>query len=132
MMKTKLLLLPILSLALVSCETSDTKPKSSPSYQDADNTGRNVRDRNNATLTPGDQSENESDRVISQKIRKLIMQDDSLSSNAKNVKIITNQGNVTLRGPVNSDSERSKIEAKAKQVDGVGRVINQLEVVAKQ
>jgi osmotically-inducible protein OsmY len=89
-----------------------------------------VRDRNDATKTPADQSENEGDRTITQNIRKALTDDDSLSTNAKNVKIITNDGTVTLRGPVKSEKEKSDIEAKAKQVAGVKRVDNQLEVAS--
>jgi osmotically-inducible protein OsmY len=46
------------------------------------------------------------------------------------VKIITSDGTVTLRGPVKSDKERAEIEAKAKQVSGVKRVENQLEIAS--
>src|SRR2546422_6039779 len=95
-----------------------------------DNSGRNVRDRNDQTKTAGDQSENEADRTISQNIRQAVTADDSLSTNAKNVKIITNDGTVTLRGPVKSEKEKAEIEAKAKQVAGVKRVDNQLEVAS--
>jgi hyperosmotically inducible protein len=95
-----------------------------------DNTGRNVRDRGGETKTPGDQSESEADRTITQNIRKALTADDSLSTNAKNVKIITNVGIVTLRGPVQSEKEKADIEAKAKQVAGVKQVDNQLEVAS--
>ena len=95
-----------------------------------DNTGRNVRDRGGETKTPGDQSESEADRAITQNIRKALTEDDSLSTNAKNVKIITADGVVTLRGPVNSQKEKAEIEAKAKQVAGVKNVDNQLEVAS--
>jgi hyperosmotically inducible periplasmic protein len=95
-----------------------------------DNTGRNVRDRGGETKTPGDQSESEADRTITQNIRKALTADDSLSTNAKNVKIITNDGTVTLRGPVKSEKEKADIEAKAKQVAGVKNVDNQLEVAS--
>jgi hyperosmotically inducible periplasmic protein len=95
-----------------------------------DNTGRNVRDRGGETKTPDDQSESEADRTITQNIRKALTADDSLSTNAKNVKIITNDGVVTLRGPVNSQKEKAEIEAKAKQVAGVKNVDNQLEVAS--
>jgi osmotically-inducible protein OsmY len=84
-----------------------------------DNTGRNVGDRGGETKTPGDQSESEADRTITQTIRKALTADDSLSTNAKNVKIITNDATVTLRGPVKSEKEKTDIEAKAKQVAGV-------------
>ena len=93
-----------------------------------DNTGRNERDRNDATKTPGDQSESEADRTISQNIRKAVTADDSLSTNGKNVKIITVDGVVTLRGPVKSEAEKTNIESKAKQIAGVKNVENQLEI----
>lgn len=93
-----------------------------------DNTRVNKRDRDSAALTPPSQSESEGDRQITQSIRKAVMGDKSLSFTAKNVKIITQGGKVTLRGPVNSDAERSAIERSAKNVAGVVSVDNQLEV----
>jgi hypothetical protein len=93
-----------------------------------DNTGRNVRDRGD-TVTSGDQSESKADLATTQKIRQAVVADDSLSTNAHNVKIITtSDGAVTLRGPVKSEEERKKIGAMAEQVAGTGRVQNQLEV----
>ena len=97
----------------------------------ADNSGRNQRDATDAALTPGDQSNSEADLQITQSIRKAVTADDSLSVNAQNVKIITNGGVVTLRGPVKSEQERASIAAKAQQVSGVTRVNNQLEVAAQ-
>lgn len=93
-----------------------------------DNTGRNVRDRNDATLTPGDQSESEADRNLTQQIRRAVVADDALSTTAKNVKIITINGVVTLRGPVNTAQEQAAIVAKARQAAGADKVDNQLEV----
>ena len=93
-----------------------------------DNSGVNVRDRDNKTVTAGDQAENEADRTISQNIRQSLTADDSLSTNGKNVKIITVDGKVTLRGPVKSDQEKAAIAAKAQQVAGVKNVDNQLEI----
>ena len=93
-----------------------------------DNTKRNERDRHDAALTPGDQGNGESDLKITQRIRQAVMADDSLSFNAKNVKIITVGGKVTLRGPVKSDAERAAIETAAKSVAGAGQVDNQIEV----
>jgi hyperosmotically inducible periplasmic protein len=93
-----------------------------------DNSGVNVRDRNDQTTTPGDQSENEADRKITQNIRQSLTADDSLSTNGKNVKVITVDGKVTLRGPVKSDQEKAAIAAKAQQVAGVKNVDNQLEI----
>jgi hyperosmotically inducible protein len=92
-----------------------------------DNTGRNVRDRG-ATLTPGDQSETKADLTTTQKIRQAVMADKSLSMTAHNVKIITVDGVVTLRGPVKTESERTKIATKAEQLAGPGKVQNYLEV----
>jgi osmotically-inducible protein OsmY len=111
-----------------SRDRDDRRASQTSAVVEPDNSGRNVRDRNEATKTAEDQPENEADRTITQTIRKAITEDDSLSTNAKNVKIVTNDGTVTLRGPVKSEQERANIEAKAKQVAGVKRVDNQLEI----
>src|SRR5262245_4166101 len=97
----------------------------------ADNTGKNVRDRSGDTLTSGDQSENSADLTISQEIRKAIVADKSLSTNAHNVKIITSGGVVTLRGPVNTAAEKEKIFATAQRIAGVKEVQNQLEITSQ-
>ncbi len=94
----------------------------------ADNTGMNVRDRNAATLTPMDQSNDSNDIAITQGIRKMLMQDNTLSVNAKNIKVITITRETTLRGPVNSEAEKAAVEQIALEVAGVGKVNNQLEV----
>lgn len=99
-----------------------------PKSNQPDNTGVNERDRNSAAPTPGDQRENKTDLEITQQIRKAVMADGSLSFTAKNVKIITAGGKVTLRGPVKTDAERSAIEAAARQVAGATSVDNQIEV----
>ena len=96
----------------------------------ADNTKANQRDQNTAALTPTDQGENEIDRTITQKIRQGVMKDDALSITAKNVKIITTNSVVTLRGPVSNEKERSDIATIAAGTDGVKRVDNQLEIAA--
>jgi hyperosmotically inducible protein len=99
-----------------------------PAQAAPDNTGRNVRDRGGATLTPGDQSESEADRTLTQQIRKAVVADESLSTMAKNIKIITVDGLVTLRGPVQSLHEKATIAAKAQEFVGVNKIDNQLEV----
>jgi len=96
---------------------------------DADNTARNVRDRNEGALTSFDQSESEKDRTISQTVRRALMNDSSLSTNAKNIKIITIDSIVTLRGPVNTAQEKAIIERIISQVAGIDRLDNQLEVL---
>jgi len=102
--------------------------KAPPAQTAPDNTGRNVRDRSGTTLTPGDQAENKADLTLTQRIRKAIMADKALSTTAKNIKIITVNGLVTLRGPVNNSQEREKIVAKAQDMAGVDNVENQLEI----
>lgn len=94
----------------------------------ADNTGRNERDRDDRQPTPMDQGNSESDIKITAAIRKAVIDEDGLSFNAKNVKIITNGGRVVLRGPVKSAAEKSVIESHAARVAGAGRVTSQLEV----
>jgi len=97
--------------------------------KDADNTARNVRDREGNTLTPGDQGQTESDRTLTQRIRKAIVsENDSFSTTAKNIKIITINGHVTLRGPVNTETERTEIANIAQRIAGANAVDNQLEV----
>jgi len=94
----------------------------------ADNTGRNKRDRDDRSVTPMDQSNNKGDLEITRQIRREITRNDSLSTNAHNVKIVTQQGVVTLRGPVKSPEEKATIARLAQQAPGVKRVDDQLEV----
>lgn len=98
--------------------------------RDADNSGRNNRDRSGDTLTSGDQGNTPADRELTQKIRKSLTMDTSYSTTAKNIKIIAVDGKVTLRGPVNSESEKSGVETLAKSIAGDGNVDDQLEVKA--
>jgi hyperosmotically inducible protein len=107
------------------------KTAAPPSQTVPDNTGRNVRDRGGDTITPGDQSNTKTDLNLTQQIRKAIMADKSLSTNAKNVKIITANGLVTLRGPVNTPQEKATIEAKAQSIAGAHNVESQLEIVRR-
>ncbi len=93
-----------------------------------DNTGVNVRDRDDKTLTPMDQGGATSDLKITQEIRKAVVGADGLSFTAKNVKIITRDANVTLRGPVKTSSEKQRIDELARGCAGVTKVDNQLEV----
>ena len=107
------------------------KSAATPSQTAPDNTGRNVRDRGGDTVTPGDQSNNKTDLNLTQQIRKAVMADKSLSTNAKNVKIITANGIVTLRGPVNTPQEKATIETKAQSIAGANNVDSQLEIVRR-
>lgn len=96
----------------------------------ADNTQMNQRDRQPEALTPMDQGGSETDRMITQKVRQSVIAQDAISTNAKNVKIITVDGVVTLRGPVASGDERAVIGRLAQATPDVKRVDNQIEVVS--
>lgn len=112
----------------VGVGSSPTRPDTAtPAGTAPDNTKVNWRDTDSAALTPMDQGNNESDLKITQQIRQAVMSDGSLSFTAKNVKIITVGGKVTLRGPVKTDAERAAIEAAARKVAGAS-IDNQLEV----
>jgi osmotically-inducible protein OsmY len=136
----RVLLVTLLCIGLASCgqstttkdNTESTTPTALPATSDnsADNTGVNDRDRNGATITPGDQPENKADLEMAAKIRQSIVDDKSLSTDAQNVKIVAADGVVTLRGPVKTAREKTAIEDKVKQVAGVSRVENLLEVAA--
>ncbi|HYD49918.1 MAG TPA: BON domain-containing protein [Terriglobales bacterium] len=95
---------------------------------DADNTARNTRDRDDDKKLPVDQSNDPQDLEITRQIRKAVVAKDGLSINAQNVKIITADAVVTLRGPVKSEQERQTIAEIATNVAGVKRVNNQLEI----
>jgi hyperosmotically inducible protein len=94
----------------------------------ADNTKVNQRDRNADQPTADQQTSNRSDRDITQQIRRSIVKDKSLSTYAHNVKIVTQNGQVTLKGPVRSDEEKRAIEAKAAEIAGDSKVTSQLDV----
>jgi hyperosmotically inducible protein len=101
-----------------------------PAAVEPDNTKKNERDTEPGAVTAQDQGGSPLDLAITQQVRQLVVRDDSLSSAAKNVKIITTEGVVTLRGPVKSSEEKTTLAGFAKNVDGVKRVDNQLEVDA--
>jgi hyperosmotically inducible protein len=128
-----------LSLLVAGCKDKTNEASESPplsnrtnaAVADADNSARNVRDRNDATVTPLDQGNTPADREMTQQIRKALVMDTSgYSATAKNIKIITANGKVTLRGPVKSESEKMGIVALAKSIAGEGNLEDQLEVKA--
>lgn len=96
----------------------------------ADNTAVNQRDANANAKTPIDQNENQADINTTAKIRQQVLDVKDLSINARNAKIITADGKVTLRGPVNSQEERDTLGRIALAVAGEGNVDNQLDVAA--
>jgi hyperosmotically inducible protein len=97
-----------------------------------DNTAVNERDRNRETKTPIDQNENQRDVNITADIRKAVLAEKDMSINARNVKIITADGKVTLRGPVNSDQEKEVIDDIARRLAGKDNVTNEIEVKAQK
>jgi osmotically-inducible protein OsmY len=99
--------------------------------KNADNTGRNERDRSGETLTPPDQSGKTADIDITAEVRRAIVDDKTMSFNARNAKIITVDGVVTLRGPVDSQQEKDALEAIAAKCTGVTKVVNELEVKSR-
>ena len=88
----------------------------------ADNTGKDKRDREDQTRTATDQSNDPSHIKMTADIRKMVVDDGSLSIMAKNVKIITIEGVVTLRGPVETE-EKAAVQSHGKQAGA-----NQLEI----
>ncbi|HYZ83545.1 MAG TPA: BON domain-containing protein [Bryobacteraceae bacterium] len=104
---------------VVAQETSRRQP---------DNTGVNRRDRAKNEPTADDQKMNASDRELAKQIRRAVVDDKSLSTYAHNVKIIAQNGQVTLKGPVRSEEEKKAIEAKAVGVAGVSKVTNELSI----
>ena len=96
----------------------------------ADNTARNARDSKDTTILPTDQPNNQADIDVAAAVRSAIVDDDSLSMAAHNIKLVASNGAVVLRGPVESAAEKSRISALVKQMKGVTSVDNQLEVKA--
>ena len=93
-----------------------------------DNTKVNERDRNGAEVTADQSKQNKSDVELAANIRKAVVKDDTLSTNAHNVKIIAIDGIVTLKGPVKNDGEKMAIEKIATSVAGDKNVKNQIDI----
>ena len=120
-MKRILLVLTCLSTISLAAMAADDRTK-------PDNTAINERDRSGETQTSGDQSNSSADLKITQAIRQALMKDGELSTTAKNVKIITNNGQVTLRGPVKNAQEKAKIDQLARSAAGGAKIDDQLDV----
>ena len=121
-MKRTLLALACLTAFGLAALTADDKTA------EPDNTATNQRDRSGETKTSGDQSNTSADLKITQAIRRALMKDGGLSMTAKNIKIITASGQVTLRGPVKTAEEKARIDQLAKSAAGGAKIDNQLEV----
>ncbi len=116
------------TLTLVWAQDADTKQ----SQQAPDNTKINQRDRSKSEPTADQQKDNRSDRELARQIRRAIVKDKSLSTYAHNIKVIAQDGMVTLKGPVNTQEEKQAIEAKAAAIAGQSKITNEIEVGSKQ
>ena len=114
------------AVCTVSAAPSDYLPSSDKSA--ADNSAQNVRDRGNDTMTPMDQSNKPEDVDLTRRVRQAVESDSGLSTDAKNVKIITVDGVVWLRGPVKSAQEKAEIARAAHNVAGARNVRDEMEV----
>jgi hyperosmotically inducible protein len=124
--KSQRLLLALGSLALGASLMAMPVPRNQDNQQTApDNTKKN---KDQTSPTADQQKVNPTDRAITQKIRKAVHDDTSLSTYAHNIKIITQDGKVTLRGPVRSEDEKNSLQAKAVTVAGQENVTNRLEI----
>jgi hyperosmotically inducible periplasmic protein len=94
----------------------------------ADNTKVNKADRAKGAVTADQQKENAADRELAKKIRQAVVGDKSLSTYAHNVKIVAQNGQVTVKGPVRSEQEKTTIAAKATEIAGAGKVTNEMTV----
>lgn len=94
-----------------------------------DNTKTNQRDRNSGEPTADQQKSNKSDRELTREVRRALVKDKSLSTYAHNIKIVSQDGVVTLKGPVRSQEEKQSVEAKAAEVVGApDKVKSELDV----
>lgn len=118
----------IAACLLASCDQPQKEPKVTPPTGDESKQHTSMGE----SKTPFNQLENKYDRAITQKIRKAIVANKNLSMNAKNIKIISEEGFVTLRGWVNSDEEKLLIDKITRNTSGVNKVDNQLEITAKE
>lgn len=99
---------------------------------DADNSAVNQRDRNANEVTAESQNTRESDTELTRKIRQALVDDSTLSTYAKNIKIVTQLGRVTLKGPVNTAAEKSKIISLASEFAGRTSVVDQISVARSE
>ena len=122
-------ILPVVGLSMMTLfVASAAQNTAAPPNPSSDNTKVNKRDRNASEPTADQGKNNNSDRETMRKIRGAILNDKSLSTYAHNIKIISQDGKVTLKGPVHTEDEKKSIEAKAKEIAGDGNVTNQITV----
>lgn len=138
-MRSELFWPAALGLGLTACGDSngsrysaaDETPPDVAANVDADDTALNLRDRDEVAKTPLDQSNSKRELEITRPIRERITAEDAFSTDAENVKVITENAVVTLRGPVETNREKEVIAAIARETAGVARVDDQLEVARR-
>jgi hyperosmotically inducible protein len=116
------------SFALVQAQ-QPTGQQGSPA---SDNSKMNQGDQSKTVPTADQQKDNRTDLEITKQIRQSIVADKSLSTYAHNVKIITQDGRVTLKGPVRSEDEKQAVASKATAVAGADKVTDDLSIKPKQ
>jgi hyperosmotically inducible periplasmic protein len=130
----------LLSSALLCGSTALATAQQAPASSSAagtgatapDNTKVNKRDRNQAEPTADQQKENNSDRELARNIRRSLVKDKNLSTYAHNIKVVAQDGKITLKGPVRSAEEKQAVEAKAAEVaGGVDKINSEIEVASK-
>lgn len=121
----------IISISAMGMVWAQQEPATS-GQQPADNTKMNQRDRNPNEATADQQKGNSSDRALAQQVRRALVKDKSLSTYAHNIKVIAQNGVVTLKGPVHSDQEKEAVEAKAAEAaGGVDKIKSEIDVANK-
>lgn len=126
-MKKYVLLASAMCLTLVACEKQETKSKKEAQEEQMD---RRAREDRRVSLL--DQYNSDNDRMITQRIRQILESDNTLATSARNITIITNNGNVRLQGYVNNEREKNQIANKVRQISGVNSIENRLEISSAQ
>jgi osmotically-inducible protein OsmY len=124
---TALLVLSAAHFAQIAV-AQERAPGTSPSAAQPDNSKVNKADRASAQPTAQDQPQNKPDRELTAAVRKAIVSDKALSTYAHNVKVVAQNGTVTLRGPVRSDEEKAKVAQLAQSVPNVQALDNRMTV----
>jgi len=131
-MKSRSIVIALISGLLLAggayAQQNQTSDQNKADNKPADNTGRNTRDRSDQSITSEDRGNSKEDVDLTRKVRHQISKTEGLSVNAKNIKIVSKDGKVTLRGPVKSADEKQQLAKIARQTEGVTSVDNQIEV----
>jgi osmotically-inducible protein OsmY len=126
-----LLMKAVLAQIILLAGLSPLRAQQDATQAPADNTKVNQRDQDRGEPTADQQKNNKSDLELTREIRQALVKDKSLSINAHNIKVIAQNGVVTLKGPVKSEEEKQAVEAKAAQIAGPNNVTNEVEVAPK-